>query len=99
MIGSLLPCLILGANLAIVVFAVNHQRDDAWDWLLGGDRAGVVMLASTGLALGGLGGAIVRAWRRARPLAYGVLASFVVLAVFVLGWLLLADGLRGTIPG
>lgn len=98
-IGLLLPVVILGATLAITLFAVDHQTDDAWRWLLGEDRVVVVILASTGVALGVLGVAVVRAWRRARPLAYGVLASFVTLVSLVLGWVFLADGLRGAIPG
>jgi len=97
--GFLLPLPILAANLAFVVFALDHQSDDAWSWLLGEDRVVLAMLAATGLALGGLGFAIVRAWRRARPLAYGVLASFVALVALALAWLFLADGLRGAIPG
>ncbi len=98
-VGLLMPVLILGVNLVVVIFALNHQSDDVWRWLLGEDRVVLVILASTGLSLGGLGVAVVRAWRRARPLAYGVLACFVALVAFALGWLLLANGLRGVIPG
>ncbi len=98
-VGLLLPVLILGVDLVVVIFALNHQSDDTWRWLLGEDRVVILILGSTGLALGGLGVALVRAWRRARPLAYGVLASFVALLALVLGWLFLAEGLRGVIPG
>lgn len=86
-------------NLAFVVFALNQQTDDAWRWLLGDDRVVLAILLVATLALGALGVAIAKAWKQARPFAYGVLASVLALVALALGWLCLADGLRGAIPG